>query len=449
MKKPPIVTIIGRQNVGKSTLFNLLAGKKGQSITFNTPGVTRDVLEVIVTREDIEGSFILRDTPGLDILEKNELSSEIIDIVTNHLKESNVILYVFDKRDIREFDFQFIENLRKSNQLSSIPIIFIANKSDSIKDEEDLDEFYRMGLKEIIPISALSRKNIHILTERINSLLPKKGRNVNLIPDIKIAIVGKPNSGKSSLVNAILGYKRSVVSEIPGTTRDSVHSYFKYKENLIQIIDTAGIRKKSKSAQGIEFYSYRRTFKAMDEADIIIFLLDANKGFGEYDKKIFSYLEENGKPAIIAFNKWDSIPDKTNKTFQEFKERVFGRFPAMVNKPFITISATTKLRIANLLDLILEIKNKLNIKIPTSELNEKLKSWMSNPIVSRAKRSPKIRYATQISSHPFQILCFVNSKELFTPNIISFLKKKFNQEYQLMGMPIEIEIRDNEEGHRN
>jgi len=447
MKAPPIVTILGRQNVGKSTLYNRIAGKAANSITDNIPGVTRDVLEVIVERDKVEGRFILRDTPGLDMEDANELSENVLEIAQNHLRESHLIIHVIDKKDIREYDYKLIEILRKDRTLSEIPVIHAINKVDSQKDEVDLEELYRMGIVEPIPISALSGKNLGLLLEKVNSLLPRKGRNIGLVPDVRVAIVGKPNSGKSSLLNAILGYKRAVVSEVAGTTRDSLNSYFRYKEKLISITDTAGIRRKSKFAQRLEFYSYKRALKAIDASEIVILLLDATKGVGEYDKRIFSYLEKLGKPLVIAFNKWDLIPDKTDKTYREFIEKVCDRLPALRNQSLITLSALTKQRVNSLLDRIIFIHNRLNLKIPTGELNRKLREWMNQGGFSTGlKRTPKVKYATQISTNPVRFVLFVNSIELFTPNILSYLKKKFDSEYNLEGIPVQIDIRDEKTG---
>lgn len=445
MKKPPIVTIVGRQNVGKSTLYNRLAGRKGGSITENIPGVTRDVLETQVDREELDSSILLRDTPGLDIEEIDDMSRSILEVSFSHLKESDLIIHVIDKKDVRDYDFKLLELFRK--ELTDIPILFIANKVDSEKEEIDLEELYRLGITEPIPVSALGKRNMGLVFEKINFLLPNKGKSNAIQPDLKLAIVGKPNSGKSSLLNAILGYKRAVVSEIAGTTRDSLNAFFQYKEKLAEITDTAGIRKKSRSAESLEFYSYRRTLKAMEESNVVIFLLDSTKGVGEYDKKIFAYLEKSSKPVVIGFNKWDLIPDKTDKTLKEFQEKVIGRFPAMKNKPMITLSAETRQRVSQVLDKVWDIHSKTQIRIGTGELNRKIKEWMQDGKVAQiAKRPPKIKYATQISSQPFHVVFFVNSRDLFTPNILSFFRKKFDKEYDLGGIPVKLEIRDNETG---
>ncbi|MCC5816601.1 MAG: ribosome biogenesis GTPase Der [Leptospira sp.] len=445
MKKPPIVTIVGRQNVGKSTLYNRLAGKSGRSITEDTPGVTRDVLETRVEREELECPILLRDTPGLDIENLDEMNRSILEVSFAHLQESDLIIHVIDRKDVRDYDFQLLERFRKDPKISTIPILFVANKVDSEKDEIDMEELYRIGITEPVPVSALGKRNIGLVFDKINFMLPNKGRAENIQVDLKLSIVGKPNSGKSSLLNAILGYKRAVVSEIAGTTRDSLNAYFQYKERLAEITDTAGIRKKSRTAESLEFYSYKRTLKAMEEANIVVFLLDATKGVGEYDKKIFAYLEKTGKPVVIVFNKWDLIPDKTDKTLKEFRENVIGRFPAMKNKPMLTASAVTRQRVSQVLDRVWAMHDKTKIRITTGELNRKIKEWLADGRVNQVSKRPlKVKYATQISSLPFHVVFFVNSRELFTPNILSFFKKKFDTDYDLGGIPVRIEIRDNE-----
>lgn len=444
MKKPPIVTVIGRQNVGKSTLFNRLAGKRGHSITKNIPGVTRDTLEILVEREELISAILLRDTPGLDIESIDELSTDILEVSFQHLRESQLIIHVIDKKDIRDYDYRLIELLRKDSYLKKIPVLFVANKSDTDADDSDLEELYRMGIQDPIPVSALGKKNLSLVFEKINFYLPNKSTHA-LQPDLRISIAGKPNSGKSSLMNAILGYKRSVVSEIAGTTRDSLNSFLQYKEKLIEITDTAGIRKKSKKAESIEFYSYTRSLRAMEDSDVVIFLLDATKGVGEFDKKIFAYLEKSGKPVVIGFNKWDLIEDKTHKTLDEYKKDVLSRFPAMKDKPILTISALTRQRVSKLLDEVLSMAEKANLKVTTSVLNKKIREWLADGKIARAsKRPPKVKYATQISSSPFHLVFFVNSKELFTPQVLSYFRKKINDEFSLGGVPVKIEIRANE-----
>lgn len=445
MKKPPIVTIVGRQNVGKSTLYNRLAGRKGHSITKDIPGVTRDVLEVSVEREELNGPILLRDTPGLDIENLDEMSRSILEVSFAHLKESDLILHVIDKKDVREYDFTLLEYFRKDKDLSKIPILFIANKVDTDNDEIDMEELYRLGITEPVPVSALGKRNLGLVFEKINFMMPHWGKGEALQPDIRLSIVGKPNSGKSSLLNAILGYQRAVVSEVAGTTRDSLNAYIQYKGKLAEVTDTAGIRKKSRTAEALEFYSYKRTLKAMAQSDVVVFLLDATKGVGEYDKKIFAYLEKSGKPVVIGFNKWDLIPDKTDKTLNEYRDMVIGRFPAMKNKPMLTLSALTRQRVSQLLDRAWQISDKAALRITTGELNRKIKEWMSDgKVVRAAKRIPKVKYATQISASPFHVVFFVNNRDLFTPNILSFFKKKFEQDYGLSGIPVKIDVRDND-----
>ncbi|MCZ8238990.1 MAG: ribosome biogenesis GTPase Der [Leptospiraceae bacterium] len=444
MKKPPIVTILGRQNVGKSTLFNRIAGKKGHSITKNIAGVTRDTLEILVEREELISPIMLRDTPGLDIESIDEMSASILEVSFQHLRESALIIHVIDKKDIRDYDYTLIQLFRKDDKLKNTPILFVANKSDSDSDDADLEELYRMGIQDPIPVSALGKKNLGLVFEKINFYLPTRHSH-SLNPDLRISIAGKPNSGKSSLMNSILGYKRSVVSEVAGTTRDSLNSFVQYKEKLIEITDTAGIRKKSKKAESLEFYSYTRSLRAMEDSDVVIFLLDATKGVGEFDKKIFSYLEKSGKPVVIGFNKWDLVQDKDHKTLDEFKKDVLSRFPAMKDKPILTLSALTRQRVSKIMDATLDMAAKSQLKVTTSVLNKKIREWLSDGKIARAsKRPPKVKYATQISSSPFHLVFFVNSKELFTPQVLSYFRKKVNEEFELGGIPVKIEVRTNE-----
>lgn len=441
MKSLPVVSIVGRQNVGKSTLFNCFFKKK-IAITHDYPGVTRDVLDLEVSGDDFVKPFTLRDTPGLDIENVNDLTTSIIEVSFNHLTESDIIIFVMDKNEITDYDNKLIELLKKDKRFKGKFLIFCVNKSDDDKDDFDLEFYYRMGLQEVIPISAIGRRNLKLLFEKLNFYLKSTRTGILEKTDLSISIVGKPNSGKSSFLNSILGFERAVVSEIAGTTRDSVHSRLKFENKNILIVDTAGIRKQSKNAESIEFFSYKRTLKSLEETDVVIMLIDATKGIGEYDKKIFGLIEKSGRPLILAVNKWDLIPDKDGKSFVEYKKDLISRFFPVASIPVISISATKKQRVRKVIEECIKIHEKLSIKIPTSAMNNKLRDWMQEGKIGIiSKKPPKILYGTQISSSPFKLLLFVNHTELFKPSLINYIKKKLVEEYDLQGVPIEIEVR--------
>lgn len=433
---------MGRQNVGKSTLFNAIL-KKRVAITHDYPGVTRDVIRYLVKKEDLAHKFYLCDTPGLDIENLNDMSSSVIEVSFQQLLDSDVIVYLIDKNDVRDYDFKLIKLFQEDKRFVGKNIIYCANKSDNPEADFDLEFFYRQGINEVLPVSALGRRNIKLLLEKIDFFI-KDFKDTTIQPvDLKIAIVGKPNSGKSSLLNALLGYNRSVVSEIAGTTRDSVNEIIKYESKNIEIIDTAGIRKASKnSTDSLEFYSYTRAVETIVNSDVIIHMLDATKGIGEYDKKIFSLVREKGKPILFAVNKWDLIEDKDGKTFDKYKELMISRFNPTVNVPVISISAIQRQRVQKLLAECIKLKEKSEIKITTHELNKKVKAWMDEGRFSIvAKRTPKVLYVTQVSSTPFKVILFVNHSQLFKGSVVSYLKKKLIETYKLVGIPVEIEIR--------
>ncbi len=444
MKSLPIVTIVGRQNVGKSTLFNALL-RAQSAITQNSPGVTRDVLQKLVERSEFKSPFYLCDTPGLDIENLDEINTEILEISFEHLRRSDLIIHVLDHKDLRPYDHKLVALFKKDEELKQIPVLSVVNKVDTDVDEYDLEPFYQLGLNEIVPIAAVGRRNFALLFDKINFLLPSSSKT----PDsayCRIAIIGKPNSGKSSLLNTFLGFKRAVVSEVPGTTRDSVHDQFMFQEKKIEIIDTAGIRRKSKSGESLEFYSYKRTLFALSEADVVILLLDATKGLGEFDKKIFGEIQEMGKPMILAVNKWDAIPEKESNSWKKYKEKLESRLPILKERPITSLSATEKLRTHKLLELTIELFEKSQKKLTTRALNDWLTNWRGKNKVQKASgRPPKVYYATQVSQVPFKLLFFVNDSKLFPSNVLAFFRKSIVSEFGLEGLSLEIELRNRNE----
>lgn len=440
MKNLPVLSIVGRQNVGKSTLFNLFVKKK-VAITHDYPGVTRDVLKKDVDLEDFLKPFTLCDTPGLDIENLNDLAESVIQISFEQLLKSDLILYILDRTEITKYDEKLIALFREDLRFKHKNILYVLNKSDNPDEDFELDYFYKLGLKEIIPISATGRRNIKLLFEKINFYLENSRTGILENSDFSVSIVGKPNSGKSSILNSILGFNRSVVSEIPGTTRDSVHTLYHYKEKKILILDTAGIRKQSKKAEELEFYSYIRTLDSIKETDVVIHVIDAKKGFGEYDKKIYTNLKKEGKSYILVVNKWDLIPDKDGKSFVEFKKDLVDRFNPVSKVPILSTSAIKGQRTNKIIDLCMEVFQKSKVTVTTSELNQKLKIWMSEKKIGSMGKLPKILYGVQTSSSPFKVLLFVNQLEKFPNTVMSYLKKKITDEFKIEGIPVEIELK--------
>jgi GTPase len=430
-KKLPIAVIVGRQNVGKSTLFNALARQK-KAIVDSFPGLTRDILSVTVTHES--ASFTLSDTPGLDIKDSSELSLAILSNAKSYLEKSSIIIFLLENPNLTPFDFELYELIRKT----SIPAIVAVNKMDSNADLENMANFYELGCADILPVSAIRRVNINLLLDKIIDLLPEKKHRTEK-SDLKIAIVGRPNSGKSTLLNSFIGETRAVVSDVPGTTRDSVDEDFLFHGKRINIIDTAGLRKNSRIKGNVEFYSKTRTLESIRKSDVVIHLLDARAGITETDKKICDVILEANKPLIIALNKWDMITKDTN-TFNEFKGEIIFQLYRSEDFPIISISAKEKQRIHKLIETAFELNEKAKRRIDTSKLNRLLEEIQNKRTMPMLGEKLKIYYATQIETIPPRFKFFVNNAEFFKRDIIRHLQKILQKELDIKGVPVLITV---------
>ncbi len=429
--KLPVVSIVGRQNVGKSTLFNTLIRDK-KSIVDSFPGLTRDVISSVMAHNGI--SFLLSDTPGLDLASSSELSDSIIDGAKKHLEKTDVILFLMEYPAPESFDYDLADIVRKMSK----PSIIAVNKMDSGDQLEVMSNFYEMGMNEVIPVSAARRFNIDLLLNNIVRLLPSQKTSIREA-DLKIAIVGRPNSGKSTLLNAFMGFERSIVSDIPGTTRDSVDDIFTYYGKNVQIIDTAGIRKKSKITENIEYYSFTRTVESIHRCDVVIHMIDAVQGLTENDKKISDEIMKAKKPIIIAVNKWDAL-EKTDKTFNQFKEKLIFNFYKAADFPIISVSAKEKLRINKLLDTALSLKEKAVKRIDTPTLNRVMAGIKSFGKIPQLGEKIKVYYAVQIDTIPPQFKFFVNNADFFKKDVVRYFEKELQKAFDLEGLPIIIHI---------
>lgn len=434
--KLPIVTIVGRQNTGKSTLFNAVIKEK-KAIVDEYPGLTRDILRFPVNYGG--KSFILSDTPGLDLPSTAELSKSILDNAADYLKQSDVIIFLMEYPAPEKYDDNLASMIRKLN----LPVIVAVNKMDSNTRLENMPAFYETGFKEILPISALNKKNIPLLMDLVVELLPR-GASALREPDVSVAIIGRPNSGKSTLLNALAGAERAIVSDIPGTTRDAVDDFFLFHGKLIRLIDTAGLRRKSKSAEGIEFYSFKRTIASIKKCDVAIHLIDAEQGISETDKKISDLIIDDGAPVILAVNKWDLL-EKNHKTFEEFKDRMLFKFYKTGDFPVISISAKDKLRINKLMQLVLDLKERASVRIDTPVLNNVVGRLQGSGRLPQTGDKLKVYYAVQTGTVPPVFKFFVNKPTLFKKDIIRYFEKGLQKEFNLKGVPTIIQI----EGRRN
>jgi GTP-binding protein len=431
MSSLPIVAIVGRRNVGKSTLFNAVIKQK-KAIVDAVPGLTRDILSYDVAYKSI--MFTLADSPGLDLPDSSELSESILANAREYLKKASIIILLMENPAPTAFDMDLAEIIRKL----AIPAIIVVNKMDGTELLENMSNFYEMGFQDIVPISAKTYFNIILLMDKVLDLLPVK-KTARPEADLKLAIVGRPNSGKSTLLNSLIGYTRAVVSEIPGTTRDSIDEDFIYHKKMITVIDTAGIRKKSRITDAVDYYSLTRTIESIERSDVVIHLIDAGIGLTDTDKKISDEIMKVRKPVIIAINKWDLI-EKDHKTLETFIDRLKFQFYKADDFPIISISAKNKQRLHRIIDTSLELKERASQRIETPRLNRVLAQIQSSRRIPQLQSSIKIYYATQTESMPPRFKLFVNNPEHFRKDIVRYFEKSLQKELGLTGVPIEIQV---------
>jgi GTP-binding protein len=432
----PVVAIIGRPNVGKSSLLNAVAGRR-ISIVEPTAGVTRDRVSAII--EWKERYFELVDTGGYGIVDADQLSEHIKQQITAAIESANLILFMVDIRDgIVPLDEAIGRFLRK-NELG---VIGVANKADSAKMFPAAGEFSKLGLGQFLCISAKNNLNKAVLLDKIFEKLEHLKTEVPPEPVMKIAIVGKRNAGKSTLVNAMVGSERVIVSERPGTTRDAVDVRFEKDGKTILVIDTAGIRKKSKIADSIEFYSYARATKSIRRADVVLFLIDATVEVSQVDKKIARFIANEYKSCILVVNKWDLA--KGNTVTGDYEDYLTKLLPGLKYAPIAFTTATQAKNVKSVLDLAAEIFKQTTTMITTGRLNKAFEVIKAES-VGAAKRGksgwPKIYYAMQIAAKPVTILMFVNRPELFEDSFRRYIVNRLREMLPIDEVPIRLLLR--------
>lgn len=433
----PIVAIVGRPNVGKSTLFNRIIGKR-MSIVDDVPGVTRD--RIYSEAEWVGKNFMLIDTGGLEPKTNNQILQQIKRQAELAISSASVIVFVTDmKSGVTSNDKEISNILQKSGK----PVVLCVNKCDSVGEPPmELYEFYNLAQGDPYAVSSVHGYGVGDLLDNIISYFPDKNSQIKKEIEIKIAVVGRPNAGKSSLINKLTGEQRVIVSDVAGTTRDAIDTIVKHNGKNYVFIDTAGIRRKSKVLENIERYSVLRANMAINRADVCVVMIDAIEGFAEQDSKIAGYAHEQGKSSIIAINKWDLIEKDTN-TMDEFSQKLKNNFGFMSYAPFIYISAKTGQRINKLYDMIDSVNEQNNRRISTGSLNDFLAYAiaMVQPPSDKGKRL-KIYYITQASTKPPTFVMFVNNKDLFHFSYQRYLENKIRETFSLKGTPIRVIVRE-------
>ena len=431
----PIVAIVGRPNVGKSTLFNRIAEKR-VSIVDDTPGVTRD--RIYADAEWTGHEFALVDTGGIDFDENDALLPAMRNQARLAMEEADVILFVVDgKVGITDVDEQIVGMLRTAKK----PVVLAVNKVDSIKGIPDSYEFYGLGLGEPIAVSAVNALNLGDLLDAIVKELPENVEVADEPDTIRVAVVGRPNVGKSSLVNALLGEERLVVSNIPGTTRDAVDTYFKQDGVTFVFVDTAGMRRRGKIDAALERYSVIRSLRAIDRADVVLKLIDAAEGVSEQDKKIAGYVHESGRASVLVVNKWDLVK-KDGKTSLRYTETMRQELGFMQYSPVVFLSALTKQRVTRIPEVVKYVAEQHAMRVSTSLLNQVVRDAVGiNPPPSDRGRKLKIYYATQAAVKPPTIVFFVNDPELMHFSYLRFLENQLREAFGFEGTPLKLVVR--------
>jgi GTP-binding protein len=433
--RKPIVAIVGRPNVGKSTLFNRILGER-KAIVDDQPGVTRDRH---YGESDWAGrEFVLIDTGGYVPDSSDVFEKAIREQVQMSLTEADVVVFVVDAREgITPLDEDIAKLVRKHAR----QVVLAVNKIDSGKLESEMYQFHALGLGDPHPVSAISGRTTGDLLDLIVADFPEPVESGEEEP-FKLAIVGRPNVGKSSITNALLGAERSIVTDIPGTTRDSIDSTLKFHGREITIIDTAGLRRRSKVHENIEFFSSLRTMKSLQRCDVALVLIDATLPISHQDIDIISEAAERHKGLVVAVNKWDLV-EKDSKTAAKFERDIYERIKMFDYAPIIFVSALTKQRVVKLLELCIQVHEERQRRIPTAELNDALLDVVHNtpPPATPTGREVKVYYVTQVREQPPVIVLFTNEPKYIPESYRRFVERSIRARFGFAGVPLTVQFR--------
>ncbi|MBZ9687783.1 ribosome biogenesis GTPase Der [Clostridium estertheticum] len=435
----PIVAIVGRPNVGKSTLFNKLAGRR-ISIVDDKPGVTRD--RVYADADWLRHNFTLIDTGGIEIESQDIILAQMRRQAQIAIETSDVIIFIVDgKQGLTGADYEVAQMLRQSKK----PIVLVVNKIDHLQLEANAFEFYNLGIGTPFAISATQALGLGDMLDEVVSHFDSVYSKTEDEEYIQVAVVGKPNVGKSSLINRMLGEERNIVTEIAGTTRDAIDSKIETEEGKFVLIDTAGIRRKSKVEEGIERYSVIRSLAAVERADVVILMITATEELSDQDEKIIGYAHEMKKAILVIVNKWDLI-EKDDKTMLEFKKRIQAGLNFMAYAPYLFISAKTGQRVHKVLSTVKECYENYSKRISTGILNEVVnKAVLMKEPPTVANKRLKIFYVTQVASKPPTFVFFVNNENLLHFSYERYLENQLRNAFEFMGTGIKLIFRERKE----
>lgn len=432
----PIVAMVGRPNVGKSTLFNRLAGKR-ISIVEDTPGVTRD--RVYAEAEWLNHNFTMIDTGGIEPERDDIIVKQMRRQANIAIETADVIIFIVDgKEGLTPADQEVASMLRKSKK----PVVLVVNKIDTLKEEDNAWEFYNLGIGDPITISGAQGLGLGDMLDRVVEHFDSSYLEEEEDEFIRIAMIGKPNVGKSSLINRLLGEDRVIVSNVPGTTRDAIDSYLETDEDKFILIDTAGLRRKSKVKEEIERYSVIRTYAAIERADVCILMIDAQEGITEQDEKIIGYAHEMRKAIMVVVNKWDLI-EKDDKTLDKYRKELQGKLKFLSYAPYVFISALTGQRTHKILSTAKMCYDNYSKRVSTGVLNDVISKavLMKEPPIVGLKRM-KIYYATQVATRPPKFVFFVNDSNATHFSYQRYLENQLRQSFDFEGTGIQIEYRE-------
>ena len=436
----PIVAVVGRPNVGKSTLFNQI-GKKRVSIVDDMPGVTRD--RIYLDAEWLNHEFTIIDTGGIEFDESDHILRSMRSQAELAMEEADVILFLVDGRaGLTTSDEEVARLLRRTKK----PVILAVNKIDSFEREALIYDFYSLGIGDPIPISASNAMNLGDLLDAVVAAFPEEPAESQETDEIAIAVVGRPNVGKSSLVNRLLGEERVIVSDVPGTTRDAIDTHFTKDGTKYLLIDTAGMRRKGKITLPVERYSVMRSLRAIDRAGVVLMVINAAEGILEQDTKIAGYVHESGKGVIIVVNKWDIFPEKNDKSTLRFTDDLREKLGFLQYAPVLYTSALTGQRVERVTELVKYVAEQQSMRIKTSVLNELIRDAVSvNPPPTKKGKQLKILFVTQVSIVPPTFIIFVNDPELMHFSYLRFIENRLRESFGFEGTPIRLVVRARKE----